>query len=181
MTHSHAWHESCTFTRVQWVIHMCEMTPSNVWQDSFKFAKWLIHVCDMAHSSFMCVTLLIDTYDIISKQNNFYVLISPSYDPEPFFWSVGGVGLFLFFTMYWCRALSYHPGPLLCVCVCACVCVCVYVCVCVCVCVCMSVCRCECVCKCAHKVAGGSGLFLFPQNFLRKRHSSGLCPEFYVV
>jgi len=58
-----------SFTCVTWLIHMCAMTYSYVWHDSFipdvevrsMRVRWLIHMCDMTHScvwhdSFMCVT-----------------------------------------------------------------------------------------------------------------------------
>jgi len=46
---------------VTWRIHMCSMTRSHVWRDSFVCVTWLIHRCDMTHScvphdSCMCVT-----------------------------------------------------------------------------------------------------------------------------
>jgi len=44
--------------------HMCDMTHSCVWRDSFICVTWLIHVCDVTHlyvwhDSFICVTWLI--------------------------------------------------------------------------------------------------------------------------
>ena len=48
MTHSYVWHDS--FTCVTWLIHMCDMTHSCVWHDSFTCVTWLIHMCDMTHS-----------------------------------------------------------------------------------------------------------------------------------
>ena len=49
---------------VTWLIHMCDMTHSYVWHDSFICVTWLIHMCDMTHpyvwhDSFICVTYLI--------------------------------------------------------------------------------------------------------------------------
>jgi len=35
---------------VTWLIHMCDMTHSYVWHDSFICVTWLIHMCDMTHS-----------------------------------------------------------------------------------------------------------------------------------
>jgi len=51
----------CLFIRVTWLIHVCDMTHSCVWHDSFMCVTWLIHGCDMTHShvwhdSFTCVT-----------------------------------------------------------------------------------------------------------------------------
>ena len=77
-------------TCVTWLIHMCDMTHSYVWHDSFICVTWLIHVCymthlvretvvtrvtwlnhlcDMTHSyewhdSFICVTWLIHMCDM---------------------------------------------------------------------------------------------------------------------
>jgi len=53
MTHSHVWHDS--FTCVTWLIHMCDMTHSHVWHDSFwsvsdACVTWLFHTCDMTPS-----------------------------------------------------------------------------------------------------------------------------------
>jgi len=48
MTHSYVWHDS--FTCVTWLIHMCDMTHLHVWHDSFICVTWLIHMCDMTHS-----------------------------------------------------------------------------------------------------------------------------------
>ena len=43
------------------LIHMCDMTQSYVWHDSFICVTWRIHMCDMTHSyvwhdSFICAT-----------------------------------------------------------------------------------------------------------------------------
>jgi len=80
MTHSCVWHGS--FLCLTWLIHVCDMTHSYVWHDSFCVwhdslicLTWLIHVCDMTHSyvwthscvwhdSFICVTWLIHLCDI---------------------------------------------------------------------------------------------------------------------
>jgi len=35
---------------VTWLIHMCDMTHSNVWHDSFVRVTWLIHICEMTPS-----------------------------------------------------------------------------------------------------------------------------------
>jgi len=48
MTHSYVWHDS--FICVTWLIHMCDKTHSYVWHDSFICVTWLIHMCDMTHS-----------------------------------------------------------------------------------------------------------------------------------
>jgi len=54
MTHSYVWLDSfirvaCSFLRVPWLIHMCDMTHSCVCHDSFLRVTRLIHVCDMTH------------------------------------------------------------------------------------------------------------------------------------
>ena len=36
---------------VPWLIHVCDMTHTHVWHDSFISVTWLIHMCDMTHSS----------------------------------------------------------------------------------------------------------------------------------
>jgi len=46
---------------VTWLIHMCDMTHSHVWHDSFTCVTWLIHMCsmtvevEMSHVSDTCV------------------------------------------------------------------------------------------------------------------------------
>jgi len=62
MTHSCVWHDS--FMCVTWLFHMCDMTHSYVSRDSFIYVTWLIHMCDMSrsymwHDSFICETWLI--------------------------------------------------------------------------------------------------------------------------
>ena len=57
------WHWQQCFICVTWLIHMCDMTPSCVCNDSFGCVTWLIHMCDMTHSyvrhdQFVCVTWL---------------------------------------------------------------------------------------------------------------------------
>ena len=59
MTHSYVWHDS--FICVTWLIHTCDMTHSYVCHDSFICVPWLIHMCEMTHShvwhdSFIFVT-----------------------------------------------------------------------------------------------------------------------------
>jgi len=61
VTHSYVWRDS--FICVTWLIHRCDMTHSCVWHDSFIGVTWLIHMCDVTHSyvwrdSFICVTWL---------------------------------------------------------------------------------------------------------------------------
>ena len=47
MTHSYIpWSCNC----LTWLIHMCDMTHSYVWHDSFICVTRLIHICDMTHS-----------------------------------------------------------------------------------------------------------------------------------
>jgi len=64
-THWHVWHRKDSFMRhACQVIHLCDMTHSSVWHDSFICVPWLIHLCDMTHSSvwhdpFICVPWLI--------------------------------------------------------------------------------------------------------------------------
>jgi len=48
MTHSNAWQDS--FICVTWLIYMCDMTRSYVWHDSFICVTWLVHMCDMTRS-----------------------------------------------------------------------------------------------------------------------------------
>jgi len=38
------------------LIHMCDMTHSYVWHDSFICVTWLIHMCDMTHSYSLSAT-----------------------------------------------------------------------------------------------------------------------------
>jgi len=87
---THIYMKSCFFVRVfvrsvTWLIHVCDMTHSCVWHDSFMCVTWLIHVCALTHSylcrdsadvfgtddmtksflwhnSFICVTWLVHTY-----------------------------------------------------------------------------------------------------------------------
>jgi len=42
--------------RVTWLVHMCDMTRSFVWHDSFTaFVTWLVHsICDMTHTNAGC-------------------------------------------------------------------------------------------------------------------------------
>ena len=45
------------------LIHICDVTRSYVWRDSFICVTWLMHMCDATHSyvwrdSFICVTWL---------------------------------------------------------------------------------------------------------------------------
>ena len=52
------------FMCVTWLIHVCDVTHSHEWHDSFIRVTWLIHVCEMTHSyvwhdSFICVTWLV--------------------------------------------------------------------------------------------------------------------------
>jgi len=47
MTHSHLWHDS--FTCVTWLIHMCDVTHSCAWRDAFTCVTWLIQMCDVPH------------------------------------------------------------------------------------------------------------------------------------
>ena len=60
LTHLHVWRDS--FTCVTWLVHMCDMTPSQVWR-----MTWAIHVwrdvdvtySHVWHDSFTCATCLI--------------------------------------------------------------------------------------------------------------------------
>jgi len=52
-----------------WLLHMCDMTHSYVWHDSFICVTWLIHKRDMTHSyawhySFICMTWLTHMRDM---------------------------------------------------------------------------------------------------------------------
>ena len=56
-------------TCVTWLVHMCDVTRSHVWRDSFTYVTWLIHMCDVTHShvwhgSFTCATWLILKGDV---------------------------------------------------------------------------------------------------------------------
>jgi len=70
VTHSYAWHD--TFMCVTWFIHMCYMTNSHVWHDSrqgqrsYKYSIALIHMSDRCmYTSFKCVThTWIDIYTV---------------------------------------------------------------------------------------------------------------------
>ena len=67
MTHSYTWYDS--FICVLWLVHMCDMTHSYVCHDLFIHVTWLIHMCDMTHSylwydSFIYVLRLIYMCDI---------------------------------------------------------------------------------------------------------------------
>jgi len=67
MTHSYVWHDS--FICVTRLIHMRDMPPSYVWRDSFICVTWLIHMWDMTywyvwHDWLMCVTWLIHICDM---------------------------------------------------------------------------------------------------------------------
>jgi len=77
----------CTCTT--WLIHMCDMTHSYVWHDSFICVTWLIHMYDMAHSyvchdSFICATWLIHMPCSLTKE---------PYSPtrEPSIWLIGDI------------------------------------------------------------------------------------------
>jgi len=68
MTHSYVWHDS--FICVTWLIHMCDMTHLYVWHDSLICVTWHVHVCDTTHSyawhaSFIFVAWPIHIYDMI--------------------------------------------------------------------------------------------------------------------
>jgi len=87
MTHPLVWHASSTC--VTWLIHLCDMTLSNVsrdslmrvtwdrrphahvWHDLFTCVAWLI--CDLTHSyvwhdSFICVPWLSHTWDVLDPR-----------------------------------------------------------------------------------------------------------------
>ena len=57
-----------TSLRVTWLMHMCDMTHSQVWHAAFTSVTSLIHMCDMPHSfvwqaAFTSVTCLIHSCD----------------------------------------------------------------------------------------------------------------------
>ena len=52
---------SSTVIYIILLIHMCDMTYSYVWHDSFMRVTWLIFTCDMTYS---CVTRLIHTCNL---------------------------------------------------------------------------------------------------------------------
>jgi len=55
VTHSYVWHDSFMCVPwfihicVTWLIHMCDVTHLHVWRDSFINETWPIHMCDMTH------------------------------------------------------------------------------------------------------------------------------------
>jgi len=49
-------------------MHMCDITHSYVWHDSFICATWLIHMCDMTHS---CVSWLMHMCDLTHSHDLF--------------------------------------------------------------------------------------------------------------
>ena len=67
VTYSYTWNDS--FISVTWVVRTCDMTRSYVWDDSFICVTWSIHTQDMTHSHVWhdprtCVTSLIHMCDI---------------------------------------------------------------------------------------------------------------------
>jgi len=78
----HQFSSHVSFICVTWLIHVCDMTLSDVWHYVFICITWRIHMCDMPHSdvwhasfrrvthsyvwhaSFICVTCLIHMCDI---------------------------------------------------------------------------------------------------------------------
>jgi len=88
MTHFYVWHDKLMLVtwhnyKCERTIHMCDMTRSYVWHDSFMCdmihpyvyhdsficVTWLIHMCDTTHSyvwhdSFICVVWLIHMCDM---------------------------------------------------------------------------------------------------------------------
>ena len=46
------------------LIHMCDMTHSNVWHNSFACVTLLIHVCDMTHSPIWCDSHMAGRYHL---------------------------------------------------------------------------------------------------------------------
>jgi len=84
VTHSRVWHDS--FMCVTWLIHRCDVTHSCVWRDWFMCVTSLIHVCDVTHScvwrdSFMCVTWLIHVCDMWRDSFIWPRFISPILGP----------------------------------------------------------------------------------------------------
>jgi len=66
VTHSNVWHDS--FTSVTWLLHVCAMPRSHVWHASCICVPPLVHRCDVTyanvwHDSFTCVTWLMHMYD----------------------------------------------------------------------------------------------------------------------
>ena len=54
--HRRQWWQRCSKC-VTWLIHMCDMTPSQVCHDSFVFETWLVHTCKMT-PSYECLYFL---------------------------------------------------------------------------------------------------------------------------
>jgi len=67
VTHSYVWRDS--FICVTRLIHMCDVTQSYVWRDSVICVTWLSHKCDVTQSyvwrdSVICVTRVMHTFDM---------------------------------------------------------------------------------------------------------------------
>ena len=65
VTHSCVTYTSCMPLERGWSRHICNMTHSYVWHDSFISVPWRIHIYDMTHSyvwhgAFTCATRLFD-------------------------------------------------------------------------------------------------------------------------
>ena len=72
------WHDS--FMCVLWLIHMCAMTRSYMWHDSFILwhDSFIRHSCGVSHDSLMCVTYIcmyICTYTYIYIYIHIYMCI----------------------------------------------------------------------------------------------------------
>ena len=60
----------CCYCACRKIIHMCDMTHSYVWHDSFICVTWLIHMCDMTRSyvwydSSICVADINKSYEVL--------------------------------------------------------------------------------------------------------------------
>ena len=84
VTHSYVWQDS--FICVTWIIHMCVMTHT------FTCVTWLIHMCDMTHShvwqdSFTCVPWLMhmcDTHSYVPWRDTLTIKLYVSFAKEPY-------------------------------------------------------------------------------------------------
>jgi len=81
MTHSYEWLDS--FICVTWLIHMSDLTHSYVWHDSFIWVTWLIHECDMTHP---CLTSHNNSPFVFSTAKNSWKQKHMGYTTHLYLW-----------------------------------------------------------------------------------------------